>query len=95
MDPDANYAEQKRLYNSKDARDRARLRELVAALRGWIAAGGFKPSGFVGAAWKPGPIKAPSVKQIAAAHHRYGETCHCAQCRSAKAQGWTPPRRRR
>jgi hypothetical protein len=50
MDPEANYAEQKRLYGSKDPLDRARLRELVAALHGWVSAGGFKPRGFVGAA---------------------------------------------
>lgn len=58
MDPEANYKEQKILYTliksgKGDASDRSRLRELVAALRGWIAAGGFKPSGYVGPAWKP------------------------------------------
>ena len=55
MDPEENYRQQKELYGSKDPRDKARLRELVAALRGWVAAGGFKPKGFVGAAWKPAP----------------------------------------
>ncbi len=53
MDPEANYDEQKQLYGSKDPHDRARLRELVAALRGWVAAGGFKPRSFVGPAWSP------------------------------------------
>ena len=58
MDPEANYKEQALLYaliksGKADASDRARLRELVAALRGWVAAGGFKPKGFVGPAWKP------------------------------------------
>lgn len=60
MDPDQNYADQKRLYGSRDPSDKARLRELVAALRGWVSAGGFRPKGYVGPAWKPAK-DAPSM----------------------------------
>lgn len=51
MDPTANILEQERLRDSIryatdfDVRraDRARLRELDEALRGWVARGGFLP----------------------------------------------------
>jgi len=62
MDPEHNYREQERLYGSKDPHDKARLRELVAALRGWVAAGGFKPRGYVGPAWKPAKSTAKPAK---------------------------------
>lgn len=67
MDPDANYDSQKQLYGSTDPHDKARLRELVAALRGWISAGGFRPKGFVGAAWKPAKAPALTVKKVGGA----------------------------
>jgi hypothetical protein len=45
MDPDANVAEQRRLKAKikMDAHDRARLRDLRAALREWLAGGCFPP----------------------------------------------------
>jgi hypothetical protein len=60
MDPDANWYEQirlKALIKAGDATsyDRAELRELRAALREWLASGGFPPK------------KAKSVKAIPAA----------------------------
>ena len=64
MDPEANYAEQQRLYGSKDPHDRRRLAELRSALREWIGGGGFKPKGYVGPAWRPTkakPEKAPKL----------------------------------
>jgi hypothetical protein len=67
MDPEENYRQQKRLHGSKDPSDKARLRELVAALRGWVAAGGFRPSGFVGPAWKPATATG-------------GKPVRCAEC---------------
>jgi hypothetical protein len=72
MDPEANYAEQRRLYGSADSHDKARLRELVAALRGWVAAGGFKPKGYVGPAWSPRKEAAAGK----APKHKY----QCAWC---------------
>ena len=50
MDPDANWQEQQQLKaaikaGTADAHDRARLRELRAALREWLARGGFPPKG--------------------------------------------------
>lgn len=58
MDPDANYREQELIYlrikaGTAHAGDHGRLKALVAALRGWVANGGFKPRGYVGPAWKP------------------------------------------
>lgn len=67
MDPDANYAEQQSLYGSKDPHDRARLREPVAAMRGWVSAGGFKPKGYVGPAWRPTKPPTLTVKRIGGA----------------------------
>ena len=48
MDPNANIGEQERLRVARAAgrlttADRARLRELVTALRGWLDGGGFAP----------------------------------------------------
>lgn len=48
MDPDANLEQQRRIRDrikdgTADARDRARLRELQAALREWRSRGGFAP----------------------------------------------------
>lgn len=51
MDPDANWKEQEQIralmaVGTADAEDRARLKELRAALDGWIARGGYKPKGY-------------------------------------------------
>jgi len=47
MDPNANLAEQQWLLtcrrDERDADDRLVLRELRAALRGWLDRGGFAP----------------------------------------------------
>jgi hypothetical protein len=43
MDPNANLAEQARLWDSRDRDDKARLTELRVALYEWMAAGGFAP----------------------------------------------------
>src|SRR5262245_50123960 len=66
MDPEANYEHQRRIYERAKAgeslpHDKAMLRELIAAMRGWIAAGGFRPRGYVGPAWKP--VKAPAKSE--------------------------------
>ena len=49
MDPDANVKEQEYLIalmrsGEADSHDRARLRELRASLKEWLASGGFRPS---------------------------------------------------
>jgi hypothetical protein len=47
MDPDANYQEQKRIMaippRHRTVKNRARLRDLKAALRDWLRGGGFPP----------------------------------------------------
>lgn len=45
MDPDANLREQEDLLNqrTRDAHDRARLKELREALWGWLHGHGFEP----------------------------------------------------
>jgi hypothetical protein len=48
MDPNANMAEQERIIRRRGIRashpgDMARMRELRAALLGWLRAGGFQP----------------------------------------------------
>jgi hypothetical protein len=46
MDPNANLQAQERLLTEEDCRQmtvRARVRELRAALSGWLSAGGFAP----------------------------------------------------
>jgi hypothetical protein len=53
MNPDANYAEQRRLYGSTDPANIERRAELVKDLREWIRHGGFRPVGYKGPAWEP------------------------------------------
>lgn len=52
MDPNANLAEQRRLFSSLDKWTRAdleRLAELAEALDEWISAGGFLPDAWAAA----------------------------------------------
>lgn len=65
MDPDSNYREQELIYlrikaGTAQPGDHGRLKALVAALRGWVTNGGFKPTGYVGPAWRPVKEKMPS-----------------------------------
>jgi len=63
MDPGANYQEQQSLWGSKDASDKERVRELVAALREWVQRGGFRPRGYMGPKWRPAKLS-PHDKRI-------------------------------
>lgn len=76
MDPDANLAEQEQILTRRrqyaqaggppsadERQDAARLRELRAALRAWLDAGGFAPD------WTKAPLATKYYEQFLTRRH--------------------------